>query len=44
MTHFPQKVAAERGADSALIDERGEVSWTTFNERTNQLLSALRGP
>lgn len=43
MTHFPQKIAAERGADEALIDERGAVSWTTFNERTNQLLSALRG-
>jgi long-chain acyl-CoA synthetase len=43
MTHFPQKIAAERGNDSALIDERGEISWQAFNERTNQLLSALRG-
>ena len=43
MTHYPQKIATERGTDSALIDERGEISWQTFNERTNQLLSALRG-
>lgn len=43
MTHFPQKIAAQRGAEIALLDERGETTWTAFNQRTNQLLSALRG-
>ncbi len=43
MTHFPQKIAAERGSDSAVVDERGAINWTDFNQRTNQLLSALRG-
>ena len=37
MTHFPAKIAAERGSDAALIDERGETTWSAFNTRTNQL-------
>ena len=36
MTHFPSKIAAERGASPALIDEHGETSWQDFNHRSNQ--------
>lgn len=43
MTYFPGKIAAQRGDDTALIDERGESTWTRFNERTNQLINAFRG-
>ncbi len=42
MTHFPGKITAERGQDSALVDERGETSWADFNERTNRLVHAFR--
>lgn len=42
MTYFPQKVATQRGSDNALIDERGEITWTEFNERTNRLVNAFR--
>ncbi|MEM1433250.1 MAG: AMP-binding protein [Pseudomonadota bacterium] len=35
--------AAARGADAALIDERGSTSWQALNVRTNQLMHWLSG-
>ncbi len=42
MTHFPGKIASLRGADPAVVDERGATTWQDFNRRTNQLVSAFR--
>ena len=42
MTYFPEKIAAIRGSDTALIDERGAVNWATFDDRTNRLVNAFR--
>jgi len=43
MTYFPGKIAEQRGNVAALIDERGETTWASFNERTNRLINAFRG-
>ena len=42
MTHFPAKIAAIRGADCSLADERGETAWTDVTRRTNRLVNGLR--
>lgn len=42
MAYFPERIAAERGADTALVDERGSTTWSEFNQRINQLVHALR--
>ncbi|MGE0621514.1 MAG: AMP-binding protein [Pseudomonadales bacterium] len=42
MTQFPAAIAAQRGADAALIDERGETTWRDLSERTNRLVHAFR--
>ena len=41
MTHFPQRIAAARGCDAALTDERGSTTWCELNERSNQLTHAF---
>jgi len=43
MTQFPAAVAARKGAEPALIDERGQTTWTELVERTNRLVHAFRG-
>ena len=42
MTHFPQRIAAERATDPALSDERGITTWSGLNQRSNQLIHAYR--
>ncbi|HEY5681427.1 MAG TPA: AMP-binding protein [Pseudomonadales bacterium] len=42
MTHFPQRIAADRGDAPALTDERGSTSWAELNARSNQLVHAFR--
>jgi len=42
MTQFPAAIAALRGADTALIDERGQTTWTELSTRTNRLVHAFR--
>ena len=42
MSHFPKKIADERGADIALVDERGETTWQALDERSNRLVNAFR--
>ncbi|MFV2089319.1 MAG: AMP-binding protein [Pseudomonadales bacterium] len=42
MTHFPQKIAGERGSDFALLDERGTTTWSALNQRTNRLVNGFR--
>ncbi|MEZ5559016.1 MAG: AMP-binding protein [Pseudomonadales bacterium] len=42
MTYFSDRIARERGAHSALIDERGSTTWGQLNGRSNQLVHALR--
>jgi long-chain acyl-CoA synthetase len=42
MTHFVQRVAEQRPDDHALIDERGAVTWSDLNARSNRLVHALR--
>ena len=42
MTHFPQRIAADRGDAPALTDERGSTSWTELNARSNRLVHAFR--
>ena len=42
MTHFALKQAENAGDRDALIDERGAVTWSKLNQRSNQLIAALR--
>ncbi|MEQ8993700.1 MAG: AMP-binding protein [Pseudomonadales bacterium] len=42
MTEFVQRIAAQRGNDPALIDERGPITWRELNARSNRLVHALR--
>jgi len=42
MTQYPAAIAAERGAETALIDERGQTTWRELSARTNRLVHALR--
>ena len=42
MTHFPHRIANQRGEAPALIDERGTTSWQQLDGRTNALINALR--
>jgi long-chain acyl-CoA synthetase len=42
VSHFPRKIAEQRGSDTALIDERGETTWQALDERSNRLVNAFR--
>ena len=42
MARFTAKQTQSRGAETALSDERGETSWSAFDERVNRLISAMR--
>ena len=43
MTYGLRDFAEQRGDDWALDDDLGRVSWTESNDRTNRLLTGLRG-
>jgi long-chain acyl-CoA synthetase len=42
MATLTASIAATRGGDAALIDERGTVTWAALDERVNRLVDALR--
>ncbi len=42
MTRFAQRIAAVRGTEAALVDERGATSWQALDARSNQLVHWFR--
>jgi long-chain acyl-CoA synthetase len=42
MAQLLHAIAARKGDQPALIDERGTTSWSDFNERANRIIDALR--
>ncbi len=43
MAELLAPIAARRGAEAALVDAAGSTSWIELDERTNRLVSGLRG-
>ena len=35
-------IAADRGDESAIIDEFGEITWSALDRRVNRLVNSLR--
>jgi len=42
MTHLVSRIAATKGAEPALVDERGSTTWSSFDERANRFIDAMR--